>query len=225
MNNSKKLKQLYSLIDAIQQIQTSSTRNIATTNLKGSLMQQHKNSTDDATQSQHHPQQQKSKIVHSDRQKEPAPLPNTTESYTKNDSNKLFTFLPQMTSARPFVSHQNRWEQINDINTQYIKKVTNNHTSKHASVIKNPENFKPQPPSMSDGREWVNSPQHYNPGTYETWKIINEYELDKDFYLGTALRYILRAGKKHNNKFAEDLRKAIWYLDKRATMWENDNEL
>lgn len=188
-------------------------------------MEHYKKSTDDAIQSQHNPQHQKSKTVHNDRQKEPAPLPNTTNSYAKNTSNKLYTFLPQMTSARPFVSYQNRKEQIKDINTQYIKKVTDNLTSKQASAIKNSKNFKPHPHSMSDGREWVNSPQHYNPGTYETWKIINEYGLDNDFYLGTALRYILRAGKKYNNKFAEDLRKAIWYLDKRASMWENDNEL
>jgi hypothetical protein len=192
MNNSKKLNQLYTIIDAIQQIQTSSTKNVATPNLKGSLMEHYKKSTDDVIQSQHSPNNQKSKNVHNDRQKEPAPPPDTQNIKDKSHARKLYAFLPQMTSARPFISYQNRQEQINDINTQYIKKVTDNANSKLLSATKNTKPISPHPHSMSDGREWVNS---------------------------------LRAGKKYNNKFAEDLRKAIWYLDKRASMWENDNEL
>jgi hypothetical protein len=156
---------------------------------------------------------------------------------------KLFTFLPTQTSARPFVSYQNRWEQIDDVNKQYIDAIMHMHNANTSQQEDKTDDFEtllhkirtgndnetssPQQHTQHDNsrREWVNSPQHYNPGLYETWRIINEYGLDKDFYLATALRYILRAGKKYNNKFAEDLRKAIWYLNKRATMWEQDNEL
>lgn len=170
----------------------------------------------------------------------------TNNNFTKSNATncKLFNFLPTYTSSRPFISHQNRWEQVDDINKQYINKIISAHNANTSrqkqndcdefdkiinDIRKGNDNAIPpqhqSPPHDNSRREWVNSPQHYNPGTYETWRIINEYDLDKDFYLATALRYILRAGKKYNNKFAEDLRKAIWYLNKRADMWEQDNEL
>lgn len=166
---------------------------------------------------------------------------NYTKSRTTNC--KLYTFLPEYTSARPFISHQNRWEQVAEINKQYIDAIMNMYNANSSQQEDEFDDFETILHNIRTGkdtdyqtrsananhdnsrREWVNSPQHYKPGIYETWRIINEYELDKDFYLATALRYILRAGKKYNNKFAEDLRKAVWYLNKRASMWEQDNEL
>lgn len=60
--------------------------------------------------------------------------------------------------------------------------------------------------------ETVNHPTHYggadNP--YEAIKVIEAWELD--FCLGSALKYISRAGKKNINSEREDLLKAIWYL-------------
>ncbi len=46
---------------------------------------------------------------------------------------------------------------------------------------------------------------------YEPWKIIDAYGLD--FYLGNALKYILRAGNKDGNPADQDLEKAIEYIN------------
>lgn len=65
--------------------------------------------------------------------------------------------------------------------------------------------------SQSDN---VNHPAHYggenNP--YEAIKVIEAWELN--FCLGNAVKYISRAGKKDSSKTAEDLEKAIWYLNR-----------
>jgi len=60
----------------------------------------------------------------------------------------------------------------------------------------------------------VDHPHHYggkdNP--YEVIKIIDAYGWGYEFALGNAIKYILRAGKKHSNA-SEDLEKASWYLN------------
>lgn len=62
--------------------------------------------------------------------------------------------------------------------------------------------------------EQVNSPKHYegadNP--YEAIKVIEAWNLG--FCLGNTIKYILRAGKKNQDKTIEDLEKARWYLDR-----------
>lgn len=60
-------------------------------------------------------------------------------------------------------------------------------------------------------KETVNHPQHYNPGVYEAINVIEHYNLG--FHLGNSVKYILRAGKKHDN-VKEDIEKAIWYLQR-----------
>jgi len=45
---------------------------------------------------------------------------------------------------------------------------------------------------------------------FEVFKIIRYYDLN--FFLGNALKYIIRAGKKDLAGKKEDLRKAITYL-------------
>jgi hypothetical protein len=62
-------------------------------------------------------------------------------------------------------------------------------------------------------KEKVDHPDHYggdnNP--YEAIKIIEALGLD--FHLGNVVKYISRAGKKHENVL-EDMKKAKWYLDR-----------
>jgi len=59
--------------------------------------------------------------------------------------------------------------------------------------------------------EAVNHPQHYggenNP--YEAIKVILAHDLN--FNRGNVIKYVLRAGKKHNE--IEDLKKAMFYLN------------
>lgn len=60
-------------------------------------------------------------------------------------------------------------------------------------------------------KEAVDHPEHYSPGVYEAINVIEHYNLG--FHLGNSVKYILRAGKKHNN-VKEDIDKAIWYLQR-----------
>jgi len=75
---------------------------------------------------------------------------------------------------------------------------------------------------MSERKEMVNHPSHYggedNP--YEAIKVIDAWGLDKDFYLGNAVKYLSRAGKKDN--VVQDLKKAIWYIEKKIEKLQND---
>lgn len=59
----------------------------------------------------------------------------------------------------------------------------------------------------------INHPSHYSPGSvYEVINIIEHYNLG--FCMGNTLKYILRAGNKDPNKYKEDLKKAIWYIER-----------
>jgi hypothetical protein len=55
----------------------------------------------------------------------------------------------------------------------------------------------------------VNSPSHYQGNKFEVIDIIDDFNLS--FNTGNAIKYILRADKKGNQK--QDLLKAIWYLE------------
>jgi hypothetical protein len=69
-------------------------------------------------------------------------------------------------------------------------------------------------------RETVNHPEHYQAaGGLECIDVIEALELN--FSLGSAMKYLWRAGKKHNVDGIEDLRKARWYLDREITRRES----
>jgi hypothetical protein len=63
--------------------------------------------------------------------------------------------------------------------------------------------------------EYVSHPEHYggenNP--YEAIKVIEAWDLD--FHLGNTVKYISRAGKKGTDKELQDLKKALWYLQRK----------
>lgn len=60
----------------------------------------------------------------------------------------------------------------------------------------------------------VNHPSHYTDGRYEVIDFIESHKLDENFYYANAVKYICRAGKKDPAKREEDIRKAIWYLER-----------
>ena len=62
----------------------------------------------------------------------------------------------------------------------------------------------------------VNHPQHYETGEFECIDVMVEaigLEDTKGFCLCNAFKYIYRCTKKHNTP-VEDVKKAIWYLNK-----------
>ncbi len=58
----------------------------------------------------------------------------------------------------------------------------------------------------------VNHPNHYNVGKIEVIDVIEDWNLS--FHLGNAVKYIARAGHKDKDKTIEDLKKAVWYLNR-----------
>lgn len=68
-----------------------------------------------------------------------------------------------------------------------------------------PENKNPQ-----SIEETVDHPEHYNKGDIECIDVIEQ--LDLNFNLGNALKYIWRCESKGSKK--EDLSKAVWYLNR-----------
>jgi hypothetical protein len=73
------------------------------------------------------------------------------------------------------------------------------------------------------GDEMINNPIHYGgkENVYETIKVIDNWELD--FLLGNTIKYISRAGKKDPTKKLEDLKKALFYLERKIKNLENEN--
>ena len=69
----------------------------------------------------------------------------------------------------------------------------------------------------------VNHPNHYANGRIEVIDFIEDKGLG--FHLGNAVKYISRAGRKDADKTVEDLRKAVWYINRqiqRLECVEND---
>ena len=73
--------------------------------------------------------------------------------------------------------------------------------------------------------EQVNHPNHYggedNP--YEVIKVCEAWGLDKDAYLFNVVKYVARAGKKEVNKELQDLKKAMFYLDRKIKNLEKNS--
>jgi hypothetical protein len=74
---------------------------------------------------------------------------------------------------------------------------------------------------MTEEKEMVNHPPHYQYGKnneYEVIKVCENWGLDKDAYLFNVVKYVARAGKKDKTKEVEDLKKALFYLDRRIKL-------
>lgn len=66
----------------------------------------------------------------------------------------------------------------------------------------------------------VNHPNWYTGSNIE----VIDYIEDKGFgyHLGNAIKYISRAGKKDPTKTVEDLRKAVWYIERYIQLIEGE---
>ena len=60
--------------------------------------------------------------------------------------------------------------------------------------------------------EEIDHPAHYNVGNIEVIDAIEDWGLG--FHLGNAVKHIARAGRKDPAKTEEDLRKAVWYIER-----------
>jgi len=65
--------------------------------------------------------------------------------------------------------------------------------------------------------ETVNHPAHYNQGKVEVIDVVE----DLLFNRGNAIKYLLRAGHKPGSSELEDLRKALFYVQREIGRLEN----
>jgi hypothetical protein len=61
--------------------------------------------------------------------------------------------------------------------------------------------------------DFINNPSYYTKGRkYEPIDVIEDWKLS--YCLGNALKYISRAGRKDKSTYCQDLKKAVWYLER-----------
>jgi len=65
---------------------------------------------------------------------------------------------------------------------------------------------------MSNKKEEIDHPSHYNAGQYEAIDVIEDQGFGEGFCYGNAIKYLLRA--KHKGNELKDLKKTQWYLDR-----------
>ena len=83
---------------------------------------------------------------------------------------------------------------------------------------KNYQNGKEKP-----GNDPVNHPGHYTAGKIEVIDFLEDQNFP--YYLGNAVKYISRAGKKDQEKTIEDLEKAIWYLKRYIGLLKKEKQV
>jgi hypothetical protein len=72
---------------------------------------------------------------------------------------------------------------------------------------------------MKTNADPVNNPRHYKANGIEVLDVIEAFNLN--FNTGNAVKYICRAGRKDPSKHVEDLKKAIFYLNREVIKLEN----
>jgi len=73
---------------------------------------------------------------------------------------------------------------------------------------------------MTKKYEKIEHPDHYQSGKMEAIEVIEAYDLN--FSIGSAIKYLLRAGKKPGESSVEDLSKAIWYIQREIERHKGD---
>ena len=68
----------------------------------------------------------------------------------------------------------------------------------------------------------INHPSHYTLGKIEVIDFLEDQKFP--FHLANAVKYISRAGKKDPSKTVEDLKKAIWYLNRYIGVLERSQQ-
>lgn len=77
-------------------------------------------------------------------------------------------------------------------------------------------------PDDAAPEDGVDHPSYYNRGQIEVIDAIEDWQLG--FHLGSAVKYIARAGYKDPARKAQDLKKAVWYLNRYINSLEGREE-
>lgn len=101
----------------------------------------------------------------------------------------------------------------------FILKLKGKRVKQTRGIDKKPDGDYPLPWEEEDK---VNHPKHYNIGRIEVIEAIEDWQLD--YHRGNAVKYIARAGIKDPSKEIEDLKKAIWYINRRVELLTSRKE-
>jgi hypothetical protein len=68
----------------------------------------------------------------------------------------------------------------------------------------------------------INKPAHYTVYDLEPIEVIQRWEFEDDFYMGNTIKYIGRF--RHKGNPVEDLKKAVWNLNRKIERLEKQNQ-
>lgn len=85
-----------------------------------------------------------------------------------------------------------------------------NHSPSRLELVKAQLPVTIHPETPAEAEDVVNHPSHYKSGKFEAIEVIEAFDLHRDFRLGNAAKYLLRAGKKDDE--LQDIDKALKYL-------------
>ncbi len=103
----------------------------------------------------------------------------------------------------PLMCNHEVWEHAKE-DFEEGKCISCGHVASRAEILKHRLGKRPDP------MDPVNHPKHYTHGQYEAIDVIEDWGLS--YHEGNALKYICRAKFKGN--YVEDLKKAVWYLQR-----------
>lgn len=104
-----------------------------------------------------------------------------------------------------------QYDNLDDAVEGYEKKVRNEMSEKG-------ENTRTSDKKIPTA-EAVDSPSHYSAGWSNGAEIIDIAE-HLNFNRGNVVKYVARAGRKYSDKELEDLKKALWYLQREVARLE-----
>jgi len=79
--------------------------------------------------------------------------------------------------------------------------------------------------STSDPDDDKVHPQHYKgAGGMEVIDVLEMFGLTNNFYISTAVKYLMRCGKKAGESLLVDLKKARWYIDRQIQVLEEKSK-
>ena len=70
----------------------------------------------------------------------------------------------------------------------------------------------------------INHPTHYNMGKIEVIDAIESWDFGEGFCRGNAIKYIARAGRKNSETEIDDLKKALWYIQREIARLGGEEE-
>ena len=70
----------------------------------------------------------------------------------------------------------------------------------------------------------VDQPKHYQSKSGQSvMDVIEDFDLQYNFYIANAVKYLFRCGKKDENPEKQDVMKAVWYLNRYLDFMEKQN--